>query len=246
MRSRWSTIICLFLIVYLSGCEGRHSRPAGVPPSAVWVDNTFVDCSLDTQSKGDRCTVYKDDTGEILAEGLFLLNSSHLAAEKSELHYVAFGERGIYLEDLSILVQRTASQQDPSHRVLDERLRTLASKGGTQAVDCAKATTLGKTDATAECALSAFANRKPFFVHYYLQYPDSFGYTGIAGDAEGDVYGVQYNSGQMLWGTGDVMGVPPREGQIFDDGHSYVMPCPKPTILSKTKNGTLTCARPIS
>src|SRR5580693_5565212 len=109
MRASWSTITGLFLIVCLLGCKGTHSRPASVPSSAVWVDRAFVDCSVERQSSADHCTVYKDDTGEILAEGLFVLKTSHLAAEKSELNYAAFGERGIYLDDLRILVQRTAS-----------------------------------------------------------------------------------------------------------------------------------------
>jgi hypothetical protein len=233
-------------MVCLSGCKGKHFRPASVPSSAVWVDNTFVDCSVDTQSRTNRCTVYKADTGEILADGLFVLNSSHFAAEKSELHYIAFGERGIYLEDLRILEQLTASQRDPSHRIIDERLKTIASKGGKDVSDCTNVTTPRRNDASAKCALSAFADRRPFYVRYYLQYPNSFGYMGIAGDADGNVYGVQYSSRHVLWGTGDVVDIPPSEGQIFDDDHGYVLPCPKPTILSKAKNGTLTCARPIS
>jgi len=66
-----------------------HFRPASVPTSAVWVDNTFVDCSVDTQARANRCTVYKDDTGEILADGLFVLNTTYEGVDKSQLHYAA-------------------------------------------------------------------------------------------------------------------------------------------------------------
>jgi hypothetical protein len=235
-----SKFIFLCLFICLSGCKWIHSRPPGVPPTAVWVDSVFVDCSVEAQSKANWCTVYKDDTGEIVADGLFVLNSSHLAAEKSELHYATFGEQGIYLEDTRILLQRAASQRDPSNHIIDNRLRTLASGNGVEALDCRKAGASGKTDAVAECALKAFADRRPFYVSYYLQFPDSFGYEGYAGDADGHLYGVEYKSGRVHF-TGAV----PKAGQLFDDNHSFVMPCPKPTILYKAENGNVTCIRPI-
>src|SRR5713226_624837 len=86
------------------GCSGNHPRPASVPVSAVWVDNTFIDCSVEKQSRANRCTVWKDDTGEILADGLFVLNGSHRAADTSELHYVGFGNGVILLADAQTLV----------------------------------------------------------------------------------------------------------------------------------------------
>jgi len=90
MKTGWPQFTLLFLIVCLLGCKEMHSRPGGVPPSAVWADNVFIDCFVETHDKANRCTVYKDTTGEILADGLFVLNSSHRAADKSELHYAAF------------------------------------------------------------------------------------------------------------------------------------------------------------
>src|SRR5882724_4499211 len=140
MRVCWPKFTLLFSLVSLMGCEGMHSHPEGVPSSAVWVDNVFIDCSV--EAKANRCTVYKDTTGEIQADGLFVLNSnsSHRAAEKSELHYAAFGERGIYLEDARVLLQREASRRDPSNRIISERLKTVASRGGVEAVDCNSAT----------------------------------------------------------------------------------------------------------
>jgi hypothetical protein len=240
MRASWSTLTWLCLIVCLLGCKGTHSRPASVPSSAVWVDNTFVDCSVERQSSADHCTVYKDDTGEILAEGLFVLKSSHLAAEKSELHYAAFGERGIYLDDLRILVQRTASLRDPSHRIIDERLKTLASKGGTDVLACTN-TAAGKADVYTECALSAFARGRPFWVRYYQpDGPACFVYSGFAGNGSGTVYSVFYSH----WDCVEIEDT--QGGQVMDNNQTLVVVCPKPTSLRKMENGELTCGGPVN
>ena len=238
MRVCWPKFTLLFSLVSLVGCEGMHSRPEGVPSSAVWVDNVFIDCSVEAEAKANRCTVYKGTTGEILADGLFVLNSPRRAADKSELHYAAFGERGIYLEDARILLQREASRRDPSNRIISERLKTVASRGGAEAVDCNSATQ--RSDVPAECALKAFANNQPFYVRFYLQYPDAFRYDGFARDADGNVYEVWLLPGNMTM-TGNI----PREAQLFDGNHTIVMPCPKPIKLSKVANDTLSCARPV-
>ena len=239
MRVSRAAFACSLLVVCALGCKRSHSRPANVPSSAVWVDNTFVDCSAEKQSSADNCSVFKDDTGEILAEGDFVLESSHLAAEKSELRYVAYGEKGIYLEDLRILVQRTASPRDPSRRVIDKRLRTLASEGGTKPIDCTNVTARSDANASSECALSAFAAKKPFWVRYYEPGEASFAYTGFAANADGAVYVVSYHQGDWF-AIGDRAG-----GRMMDDNKTLVDTCPKPTILSKLENGRLNCAPPL-
>ena len=241
MSVRWIKCIPVSLLVCLWGCKWMHARPASVPPSAVWVDNTFVDCSVETQSKANRCTVYKAETGEILADGLFVLNTSRTAAEKSELHYAAYGERGIYLEDSRILLQRSASERDPSNHIIDDRLKILASKGEAEPIHCRDASLEGQADSAAECALRAFAGRKPFYVRYYLQNPDSFRYEGFAGDAHGIVSGVEYSSGRIV-----VPGGLGKEWELLDGDHTLVIPCPKPITLTKAENGSITCARPVS
>jgi hypothetical protein len=212
-----------------------HFRPASVPRSAVWVDNTFVDCSVDTQARANRCTVYKDDTGEILADGLFVLNTTYEGVDKSQLHYAGYGEEGIYLADLKILQLQVPSQRDPSHRVIDERLKSLASKAGIEPLDCNKAWTTGKADAAADCAVGAIADKKPFYVHFYEKEPVSFRYVGFAGVADGTVYGVFYSHGRT-----DRMDGMPNEENILAN-HMLVLPCPKPTILAKSRSGIPTC-----
>jgi hypothetical protein len=179
----------------------------------VWVDNTFIDCSVETHPKANRCTVYKDDSGEILADRLFLLNTSHAAAKRSELHYAAFGNRVIYLQDARMLVPWVASERDPTHRIINERLKTLASKGSSQAIDCRSSPS---PEAASECAFTALAGRKPFYIRYYWQGIDSFGFRGLAGAADGNVYEVDYDS--MGW-----FNPPPDGGQLFDNNHTFVV-----------------------
>src|ERR1700693_4155622 len=114
-----STVL-VALLTCLLGCRQQHHRPANVPSSAVWVDGAFIDCSVEQQSKANRCTVYRDRTGEILADGLFVLNTSLREADSSELQYAAFGHRLIYLADARTLVPWAASERDPVNRTADE------------------------------------------------------------------------------------------------------------------------------
>jgi len=213
-----------------------HVRPSNVPQSAVWVHGTFVDCSVDIQSKANRCTVYKGGSGEILAEGLFVLGNTDKGADNSELRFAAVGEQGIYLDDSQILHQQTATQRDPSHRVFGERLNQFASKGGSNALDCGEWAASDAADTVTECALTAFAHRKPFFVRYYEPEQAHFRYTGIASASDGTFYGAVYSSERTVW-----MGDAGKDGQLLDGNHTLILPCPKPPALTKTRTGVLTC-----
>src|ERR1700747_1561905 len=124
-----------FPLFALAGCFG-HSRPNGVPASATWADHVFIQCSPEVQSEADRCTVYRDDSGEILADGLFVISKSGGAASPENLHYAAFGIEGIYLANAQILSQKTPSPGDPSLRILVRRLTELASKRGGNPINC--------------------------------------------------------------------------------------------------------------
>jgi hypothetical protein len=229
--------ITLYLLVCLSGCNSFHFRPKGVPHSAVWVDGTFIECSVETRAKADHCTVYKDDTGEILADGLFLLNTSLAAADKSELRYAAFGNGSIYLSDARKLIPWVPSERDPTRRIINERLRAIAARGGTEVIECHDAD--AKPGAAADCALRALADGKPFYAKYYWQGIDSFGFTGIAGDSAGNVYELDYDS--VGWISLNL----PKEAQLLDGNHTFVMPCPKPIYFAKFGVGNLTCSRPL-
>lgn len=229
--------ISFCLLICLSGCNRFHFRPNNVPHSAIWVDGIFIECSVETRAKADRCTVYKDDTGEILADGLFLLNTSHAGTDKSELKYAAFGNGAIYLSDARKLVPWVPSERDPTRRIINERLRAIAARGGREVIDCHDAD--GRPGAVANCALQALADGRPFYAKYYWQGIDSFGFRGFAGDADGNVYEVDYDS--MGWTRLAL----PKEAQVLDGNHTFIMPCPKPTSLVKTEAGSLTCSRPV-
>jgi hypothetical protein len=96
-------LVALFLC--LLGCKRnfRPTRPATVPASAVWVDSVFIECSVETKSQANRCTIYKDGTGEVLESGLFILSGGGREATKAELKYAAFGGHVIYLQDARLL-----------------------------------------------------------------------------------------------------------------------------------------------
>jgi hypothetical protein len=224
-------------LICLSGCNGLHFRPNNVPHSAVWADGTFIECSIETQAKADHCTVYKGDTGEILADGLFLLNMSGVAADESELHYAAFGNGTIYLSDARRLVLWIPSERDPTHSIINGRLKELAG-GGTAAIECRDEK--DRFGAAADCALRAFADGRPFYAKYYRQGIDSFSFTGVAGDASGNIYEMDYDS--LGW-RGLTL---PKEARLLDGNHTLVMPCPRPIHLAKDAVGKLTCSRSVN
>jgi len=231
--------IFAFLLIGLFGCNGPHFRPSNVPHSAVWVDGTFIDCSVEIQSKSNRCTVYKDTTGAILADGRFVLNTSRAAADLSELHYAAYGDHVIYLEDARTLIQTAVSDRDPARWLVAEKLKSLASSHSEEATDCNRQVGGGGRGKNSECALAAFTEKKPFYVLYYYLGVDSFGFRGIAGDSDGNLNEVDYDS--MGWMRIDL----PKDAQLLANNHLFVMPCPKPSALRKTADETLTCTRPI-
>jgi hypothetical protein len=235
MESNAKKFICCLLSIGLFGCKTTTPRPDNVPASAAKVDNVFIDCSVEKTFRANQCSVYKGDTGEILADGLFVLRSGEPVSE-TELRYKAFNETGIFLEDSSILYQQTASGRDPSHRVFNSRLRTIASEGRAVALDCGQMNIARDPDTLTECILSSAAHKKPFFASYYWSSIAHFGYEGLAGDSTGTVYGAFYSSGDALW-----TGRTGKHGQILDGGHTMVVPCPKPTTLLRNKMGTLTC-----
>jgi hypothetical protein len=125
--------------------------------------------------------------------------------------------------------------RDPSKRVVDEQIKTLATAGGPETpVNCNSADSPLSSDAMTECALKAFAARRPFYVRYYRQMPTSFAYRALAGDVVGNVYAVD-------WYSGDEFDVGDRIGKVFADGHGLISTCPRPTALTKMNDGTLIC-----
>jgi hypothetical protein len=233
--------VAVFLTVpllCLLGCERNTTppRPANVPASAVWVDGAFVECSVETESHANRCTVYKDSTGEVLESGLFILSSAGREATKAELKYAAFVGHKIYLQDLRFLYP--VLSPEPNMTTMDGKLSVLAGRGAVAALNCGRVGIWQKPDAASSCAFRAFADRKPFYVRYWLQGIDSSVSVGWAGDTSGDVYVVEYDS--MGWSTNGLA----KGAELSDDNHIYIEPCPRPVKLRKTRTGRLTCFPP--
>jgi len=235
---RLPILILSCILVFLYGCGKYHHRPGGVPSSATWVDGTFIVCAIETEAKANRCTVYKDDSGEILADGLFVLNSTGRAADSASLDYAAFGKRKIYLANTGVLVPFVASERDPSNRLVHDTLVKFAGPSAGGAIDCGKSPTTPIADELGACGLQAFAESKAFYLHYDLSLSERFQSYGLASDGKGDVVQVIYNSEGLLTIAF------PKKSQFFGDGHAAVTPCPKPVVLAKTQIGELACALP--
>jgi len=137
--------------------------------------------------------VYKDNTGEILADGIFEFLPAWGATDHPERHYAAYSNDVILLDDAQFLELVSPSERDPTFA----RLRALATHGSGQVIDCGRIVTSGKSSELTDCAIKAFAARKPFYVRYYVAGIDSFGIHALAGDAEGNVTEVDYDS--MGW-----------------------------------------------
>src|SRR5215831_1108625 len=103
MRTCMKSVICLLLLIFPSGCSKWAARPADVPSSAVHVADVFVDCSADERSRANRCTVYKDGSGDIIVSGFFELSGSGSEAINKELAYAAFDGTRIWLQDARYL-----------------------------------------------------------------------------------------------------------------------------------------------
>ena len=125
-------------------------------------------------------------------------------------------------------------------RLIIERLETLSSSGSEHPIDCGS-TTMHKPDEEASrCAKAAFGDRKPF--HLLYSRPGGFFHFayGLAGDAEGNIYEVQYDSrGLLNLSLG-------KKAQVFDGNRIRVTTCIKPTRLGSTVEGILSCVTPVN
>jgi hypothetical protein len=225
----------VFFALILLGCQGCSSRPPNVPSSALHVENTFIVCSADSPSRGNHCTIYGQDAGEILADGLFLTTRTHISVDKGELQYATVGHGMIYLQDGRVLVHVVPSERDPSYKKITENLEALAMQGSSQAIDCNKVSSRRAED-VAECARKSLKERQAFYFNYYWQGDESFALIGIAANEEGTAYEVEYES---AW-VGERNNLA-KNWQVLDDGHILIIPCLTPLNLYRTYGNWLTC-----
>lgn len=235
--------VLTFFLIFL-GCRRLHPRPENVPSSAVWAEGTFIDCHVDTAVNKNRCTVYQDDSGEILADGLFETGYPPRAANEAELHFAGYHtvyiERGILLVNSEVLSLVEASERDPTNRLINERLKSLSSSHRGPAIDCGR-TPMNKPDkGVSGCAKMALDNGKPFYIRYLRPGSVAFSSYGLAGDGEGHVYEVIYDlRGLLNFGLS-------KNAHAFDDAHIRVTTCLQPVAVGETEEGILACIQPIN
>lgn len=245
MRKGLSLLTLLLAYVAFIGCGQAHRWPRNVPSSAVYVDGVFIDCSVEKAHNENRCTVFKDGTGEILADGFFGAGDPPTAVEKPELAYVGYTNDGgpgpaILLRNSRVLSLVNASGGDPTNRLIRERLQSLASTDRQDATDCGD-TAMDKPDASvSSCIQTAFASRKSFYARYFDDGNIRYISYGLASDPAGNVFEVVYNrSGLLNFNLG-------KNEQVFDDYHIRVRECIKPVTLGKTEEGMIACVTTIN
>jgi hypothetical protein len=114
--------VAIAIVLLAIGCrrEARPpDRPKGVPGTAVWAGGSdggsWFECRAAAGRSANFCTVYNDHTGEISAEGYFVLGDGRGAATADQLVFEAFDGKDIYLKDNRVLKPAgEPSQSDPS------------------------------------------------------------------------------------------------------------------------------------
>jgi hypothetical protein len=244
MRTNTAAVGIATCCLLLTGCRTFHRRPGNVPFSADWAEGAFIDCTAGSAAKQNHCTVWKDGTGEILAEGTFGIGSPPRGAEKSELRYVGYGalyhQRGILLAGSKYLSLLKAGERDPSNRLINEKLRALASSGRGEPTDCGSSDMKMPGGEILDCATTSFGHGRPFFVRYSRGSEVPYYSYGMAGDGEGNVFEVIYDmQGSLNLGL-------TKTAQAFDDNHIRVTTCLKPVAIGKTDEGIVACVWPVN
>lgn len=139
---------------------------------------------------------------------------------------------------LSFAVVRDQSQ--PEDQLVSSKLASLSASNGGEPIDCGSTTTNRPEGKVSVCAEAAFEDRKPFYILYSNKLGAfKFAY-GLAGDAVGNIYEVEYDSrGLLHLGLG-------KKSQVFDDNRIRVTTCVKPIRLGSTQQGLLACITPIN
>ena len=94
IQSMGNRIAVLAAVAVAVGCGYRKvppDRPTGVPAQAVWAGGpdggSFILCEIELGRDVNTCTVYNEDTGQVMEQGDFRLKIEGRAARASELRY---------------------------------------------------------------------------------------------------------------------------------------------------------------
>jgi len=132
------------------------------------------------------------------------------------------------------------AQTAPADRLIDEKLVSLSSPNGGRTIDCGSTTINKPEDKVSLCARTAFEDRKPFHVLYSRPFGFFHYAYGMAGDAEGNVYEVLFDSrGLLNLGLG-------VKSQVFNDNRIRVTTCIQPIRLGRTEEGMPACITPVN
>jgi hypothetical protein len=132
------------------------------------------------------------------------------------------------------------TQPNPN-QLLGSRLASLSASSGGKPIDCGSTTMNRPEGKVAVCAKAAFEDRKPFYISYSGTPFAFFKFAyGMAGDAVGNIYEVEYDSrGLLRFGLG-------KKSQVYDDNRIKVTTCVKPVRLASTQEGLLACIIPVN
>jgi hypothetical protein len=130
---------------------------------------------------------------------------------------------------------------DTPDRIFTDRLKTMSTQRGGQAIDCGITPANRPENSVAACGQKAFEQRQPFVLGYETIFGDTLFFAyGLAGDASGNVFAVSYRG----------LGYPPvalnRHMQVLDGNHTRVTECFKPVTLDRTQRGWLACTAPVN
>jgi hypothetical protein len=175
-------------------------------------------------------TLATDSQGEFFAElspGSYEICVSRFLSSCRTVH---IPQTPVELEYLHFKIN--PSEDHASSELLDNRIRKLA---GSSAKNCGSVDEKGNPAEATKCAFRAFKRREAFFVRYDESGFDSEVAHGIAGDALGKVFVVEFD------GMGINTGWMPPGATMPDGFHTKVIPCSEPVRLRRTRSGILTC-----
>jgi hypothetical protein len=115
---------------------------------------------------------------------------------------------------------------------METRSRKLA---GAEAIDCGAVQIKQDPASATSCALNAFANKRPFYVRYYVHNIDSEVAGGFAYDKKGNLSALVFDS------AGFAAESLRKGSRLVDRRHIIIEPCPQPIALRKSRRGRLTC-----
>ncbi len=146
----------------------------------------------------------------------------------------------LLLSIVSLPFTLASAQIDPADQLIREKLVSLSSSSSGQTIDCGNTSMYKPEDKISLCAKTAFDNHNRFLVLYSGSVGFFRSSYGLAGDGDGDIYEVLYDSrGLLNLGLG-------KKSQVFAENRIRVTTCMKPVRLARTETGLLACVTPVN